>query len=105
MPGPTAAERSLIGRANAHHSWAVTPDRWARTQPARDGLRARIERDLNLPDSLDPAERAKRVNSALRAHMLRLAALSATARRKAAGLAETADLAETELASLGGGAA
>lgn len=94
-----------LHRAAAFQSWALTEDRARRTQPARDGLRARIERNLNLPDRLDPAERAKRVDWAMRAHMLRLSAKSAAARAKAAGLVEDAQQAESELTALGGGAA
>lgn len=57
-------------------------DRIAATRPARDGVRRRYERQVDPDNELDPAERARRADSALRAHMQRLAARSSIARRR-----------------------
>ena len=77
----TPAERSLLARAAANTRWASEPGRVAATRPARDGVRRRYERQVDPDNELDPAERARRADSALRAHMQRLAARSSIARR------------------------
>lgn len=66
---------------------ARTADRAAATEPARRGLRARFERDVDPDGALDAAERARRADALFAAHMLRLARASAQARRtrRAAG--------------------
>jgi hypothetical protein len=74
-------DRTQIAKIAAHASWALTEDRSARTQAARDGLLARFERQVD-PDGVLPLdERAKRAESARRAHYQRLALKSAQARR------------------------
>jgi len=91
----TETERRLHARANAHMSWALTPDRSARTAPAR---RALAQKFLEQADG-DPV-RAAHLRQAFFA---RLALKSAQARRKAKQLTTTAEAAEAELAALGGG--
>ena len=60
---------------------------WARNEPevlvgpAHRGFRLRFERLVDPEGALDPAERALRAERELRAHMLRLAARSAEARK------------------------
>jgi hypothetical protein len=83
----TARERPEVLRARlaALDSWAQTPDRAARTAPARAGLLARFEREVDPDGVLLPAERAKRAESARRAFYARLALASAAARRRRAG--------------------
>jgi hypothetical protein len=49
--------------------------------PARAGFLAKFERDVDPDGTMDPAERAVRAERLLKAHMIRLAARSAEARR------------------------
>lgn len=86
---PTAAEVSLLGKALAHASWANTTDRTARTAPARAAMLAKFEREVDPDGVLDPAERAKRAESARKAWYSRLALRSAQARRARAQAATT----------------
>lgn len=64
--------------------------RWSREDPAGTGLRAqagllaRFEREVDPDRSLSEAERTRRVESARRAHMQRLALASVKARRSRA---------------------
>lgn len=69
-------------RIAAEISWSRTPDRRARTQPARDKFLERFEREVDPDGVLPPAERRLRAEHAKRAHMLHLAKLSAIARRR-----------------------
>jgi hypothetical protein len=73
---------SLRHRAMAHRSWALTPDRARRTARARTAFLARFEHEVDPDGTLSPDERARRANSALRAHMLELAARSARSRAR-----------------------
>ncbi len=93
--GSTPAERTLAGRLGAELSWANTEDRAARTAPARA---ARDQRFLDAADG-DPV----RAEHLRKAFFLRLALKSAQSRRRAAELNATAESAEAELRSLGGG--
>jgi hypothetical protein len=68
----------------AHVSWAKTDDRSARTAPARRAALARFEDQVDPEDKLSAAERARRAEHALRAHMTRLALRSAQVRRRQA---------------------
>ena len=68
----------------AHESWAHTPDRSARTAPARAALMAKFERQIDPDGTLSPDERA---------------------RRQARELTAATEAADAELTSLGGGAA
>jgi hypothetical protein len=83
MPAKST-EASLRGRIAALERWARTDDRAAATAPARAGLTARFERDVDPTGELDPAERARRVAAKRKAHFARLALLSAQSRRRAA---------------------
>jgi hypothetical protein len=80
--GLTPAERSLRARIAAHESWARTDDRTARTEPARKAALDRFERQVDPVGKLNPAERARRAEHAMRAHMTRIALKSAQARRR-----------------------
>lgn len=78
----TPAQRSLRAKIAAHASWARTSDRASRTAAARQAATDRFERRVDS-DGLRPlGERARRADSAPRAHMLSLAAKSVAARRK-----------------------
>jgi hypothetical protein len=78
----TPAERSLRARMAVHMSWAHTTDRTARTAPARRAALQRFERQVDPDGQLKPAERTRRAEQAMRAHMARLALRSAQARRR-----------------------
>jgi len=73
--------RSLAGRIAAHESWAATPDRTARTAPARQAFIGRFEAEARerYPDLAD--EKLAQVAESLRkAYYARLAKASAEAR-------------------------
>jgi hypothetical protein len=76
-------DRAVIARIAAAERWARTSDRGAATEPARRGLRAKFEREADPDGTLDPAERARRADTLMTAHMLRLARASAKARSSA----------------------
>jgi hypothetical protein len=94
-------ERKLVASIAAHESWAHTPDRSARTAPARAALMATFEREVDPDGTLPPVERAIRAEHARKAYFLRLALKSAKARRARVVVAE-GEAAEAELAALGG---
>jgi hypothetical protein len=80
--GPrTRAEREFWGRVGALESWSRTIDPAARTAAGREASVKRFERQVDPDGVLDPAERARRAQQAMRAYMMRLAAKSAAARR------------------------
>ncbi len=80
-PPLSSAERSLRAQGAVHTSWANTTDRTARTAPATAAAMARFEKLVD-PDGILPAEeRARRAESARKAHMARLDLASARARR------------------------
>lgn len=76
MPDLTSSERKLRASIAAHESWAHTPDRAARTAPAR---RALDEKFLTEAEG-DPV----RAEHLRKAYFTRLALKSAKARRRAA---------------------
>lgn len=78
---PKGSDRSQIGRLGAHTRWAMTEDRTAATQPARDALMRKFEDQVDPGRVLAPQERARRAESAKRAHFQRMALKSAQARR------------------------
>lgn len=87
MPARNPAERALIARLAVESSWAATPDRSARTAPARAGLDAKFVREVDERwPGLSEADRQRRAEHLRKAHFARLALRSAQARRrKAAG--------------------
>lgn len=97
----TPAERRLAAQIAAHESWATTPDRSARTAPARAALMARFEEQADPDGTLPPAERAQRAEHLRKAHFQRLALLSAQSRRIAKEASEKATTAEAEIAAAG----
>lgn len=77
--------RSSAARIAAHDSWAQTPDRSARTAPARQGLDARFTREARErlgPDASDAAVSAAAA-SARKAYFARLSAAAVAAKRRA----------------------
>lgn len=89
----TQSERIQAARIAAHESWAATPDRSARTAPARRALEQKF---LDAADG-DPV----RAEHLKRAHFARLGLKSARSRRLAREHAEAAAAAEAELAAAG----
>lgn len=94
MPVP-ATERQLAATIAAHESWANTPNRAARTAPAR----AALDRKFLDQAGGDPI----RAEHLRKAHFARMALKSAQARRRSRELADMATAAEAELAALGSG--
>lgn len=80
-PVSTPAQRGRIG---AHVSWSRTIDRAARTEPGRKGFLARFEREVDPDGVLPEGERVRLAEHARKAHMQKLALISAARRRKAA---------------------
>lgn len=66
----------------AAERWARTPDRAAATAPARRGLIAKFEREVDPEGQLSSAERSRRAEQLLRAHMIRMSLASAERRRR-----------------------
>lgn len=81
MSAEKSKRHQTAGRIGAHRRWAMTDDRSAATQAARDGLYRRFEDEVDPDRVLQPEERAKRVESARRAYYTRIAMKSAAARR------------------------
>lgn len=90
----SASERQLAASIAAHESWAATPDRSARTAPARRALDAKFLEQAGG----DP----KRAESLRSAYYKRLALKSAQSRRRAREATAAARAAEAELQALGG---
>lgn len=77
----TPAERSLRARTAVHTSWANTSDRRKRTSKGTAAFLARFERQVDPNNELEPAERARRAESAKKAYMSGLALKAAKAKR------------------------
>lgn len=77
--------RVLCARIAAAERWAREPDRIAATAAARRGLRAKFERRVDPDQLLSEADRTRRVDGLMRAHMLRLSHAAAKARARKAG--------------------
>lgn len=79
----TPEQRSLRAKIAAHTSWANTADRGAKGRASAEARLRRFEDQIDPEHALPAEERRRRAESAMRAHMLALAAKSAKARRKA----------------------
>lgn len=82
-PGASGSERSLAAKVAAHTRWA-TSDPVEGTQAARDAGPGNLtywERRVDPDGALTAKERARRAESAKRAHFASLALASAKARR------------------------
>lgn len=75
-------ERVLHSRAASHVRWSREADRTKATAPARAGLQAKFERQVDPEGVLDPVERAKRAESARKAYYAELTRKSIAARRR-----------------------
>ncbi len=94
--------RSITASIAAHESWARTPNRSARTAPARAALMAKFETEVDPEGVLDPRERAIRAEHLCKAYFQRLALKSAKVRQARKIVAE-GEAAEQELSELTGG--
>lgn len=94
-----SAERRLAAQIAANTRWS-REDPAANAERGQAGLVARLAREVDPDGTLPPAERARRVECARRAHMAKLSLASAQSRRRARELAAQADAAEAELAAL-----
>jgi hypothetical protein len=84
--GRSKEDRVMAARIAAAERWGRTIDRCAATEPARNGLRAKFEREADPDGVLPPHIRARRADQLMQAHMLRMARASAAKRaRKRAG--------------------
>ncbi|WP_375502165.1 hypothetical protein [uncultured Jatrophihabitans sp.] len=81
MPARSSDERVLIARIASAERWAREPDRSAATSPARAGLQAKFEREVDPEGALTPDELSRRADHLMRAHMLRMSLKAAQARR------------------------
>jgi hypothetical protein len=73
---------TLEAQIAAHQSWAKTPDRSARTAPARRAMLARFEKLVD-PDGVMPeAARLEMAESARKAHYRKMALKSAKVRAR-----------------------
>jgi hypothetical protein len=90
----TPGERTLRARLASYESWAHTPDRSARTAPARaahqEGIRARLRAEIDPSGKLSERVLEEMVDAGVKAHYTRLALLSARARRQRGGRHEMA---------------
>jgi len=69
-------------RLSKAERWARVPDRGAATEPARRGLRARFEREVD-PDGILPVQEvARRADQLMHAHMMRMSRAAASARHR-----------------------
>lgn len=68
----TPSQRTQRARIAAHARWSQQ-DGAQGTQPAREAFLARFERQVDPDNQLDPAERARRAESAKREHFQRMA--------------------------------
>jgi hypothetical protein len=85
MPSRDPEDRTLVAQIAAAERWGRTPDRTAATAPARAGLRAKFGREVDPNGTLDAVELERRVDSLMRAHMLRMSLAAKKARQKAGG--------------------
>lgn len=79
-PDRTQASRVLAARIAAAERWGRCPDRSQATAPARAGLRAKFARQVDPNGRLEPDELERRVDSLMRAHMLRMSLAAKNAR-------------------------
>lgn len=70
----------MVAQIAAAERWGRTPDRTAATAPARAGLRAKYAREIDPQSQLLENERERRVDSLMRAHMLRMSRAAKAAR-------------------------
>ena len=72
--------RSTLAQLGAHSKWARCEDRTKATEPARQALQRKFEREVDPDGKLPPDELAIRAEHARKAYYTRLALKSAQAR-------------------------
>jgi hypothetical protein len=80
VPAVDPHDRVLIAKIAAETRWAFEPDRTAATAPARAGLQAKYERQVDPDGTLPPDERARLAGHLSRVHMTRMSRAAAAAR-------------------------
>lgn len=85
MPSADPRDRSVVAQIAAAERWGRVTDRTAATAPARAGLRAKFAREVDPHGTLPPAELERRVDSLMRAHMLRMSRAAKAARAGKSG--------------------
>lgn len=80
--GSTPTERRLQAQAASLTYWSQVRDRSAAMKPLRDGFLRKLEQQVDPDGTLDPVERAKRVEMARRAHLANASRLAAKAARE-----------------------
>jgi len=81
MTDLTSEQRVMRAKIAADTRWAREPDRARATEPARRGLRAKLEREIDPDGTMPPAEVERRVDSLMRAHVTRMSLAASKARR------------------------
>lgn len=82
MPQPhSGAEVRLHASRMSNVRWSKVEDRTAATKPGRDGLLRKFEREVDPDGTMDPGERAKRVENARKAFYAEMSRRSIAARR------------------------
>jgi hypothetical protein len=81
----TPEERTRRARIAAHTRWGKTADRTAATEKARQGLRAKFEREADPDGVMAPADRETAAESLAKAHYLRMAAARSAKAKKRRG--------------------
>ncbi len=79
----TPADRRLRAQLAANARWAKAEDRTTGTAAARRARFAQFEAQVDPDNKLPAEERARRAESAMKAHMARMALASSKARRTA----------------------
>lgn len=102
MASKRPEDRSIVAQIAAAERWGRTPDRTAATAPARAGLRAKFAREADPHGVLPAAELERRIDSLMRAHMLRMSLRAKQARQQAREATERAEQAEAALEAAGG---
>lgn len=102
MSALISEHRSLAAQIAAAERWGRTADRTAATAPARAGLRAKFAREVDPDGTLSADELERRVDSLIRAHMLRMSLKAKQARQRAKNATAEAEAAEAALRDGGG---
>jgi hypothetical protein len=82
MAAKDPAQRALIARLAAYSRWAKCDDVDAAMQEPHKAFLARFEKQVDPEGKLSVAERQRRAEAAMKAHMTRLALRSAQVRKK-----------------------
>jgi hypothetical protein len=101
MPSDSPEDRAMISRIASLRRWALTNDRRSATAPARRGLREKFADEIDPARALPTAERERRVDQLLRAHMLQMSRKAAQARSRRQRANDDLRAAQAALSELG----